>query len=204
MKLEDWLEFFKKYNNVKIFHFNHLKMFSRMKNHTLRVALTRLVDKKVIKRICRGYYANPFSLPTIEEISAQIYKPSYVSLESVLSNNGILSQIPQALTCVTTKTPRVFDTAFGTIEYRQIKKAYFWGLYKEGNYLIAEPEKALVDFIYFKKKKDVKRSISGLDLRGLNGKKLKTYAGKMKVQIQIEKKNLKRWNYRKPGVSHNT
>ncbi|MFH1594673.1 MAG: hypothetical protein ABID09_08260 [Candidatus Omnitrophota bacterium] len=182
MKLEDWLSFFKEHNDIKIFHFNHLKMFSGMKNHTLRVALKRLVDKKVIKRICRGYYANPFSLPTIEEISAQIYKPSYVSLESVLSNNGILSQIPQALTCITTKTPRVFNTAFGTIEYRQIKKAYFWGLYKEGNYLIAEPEKALADFIYFKKKKDVKKSISRLDLRGINRKKLKSYAERIGVK----------------------
>ena len=189
MKLEDWLELFKEHNDIKIFHFNHLKMFGGMKNHTLRVALKRLVDKKVIKRICRGYYANPFSLPTIEEISAQIYKPSYVSLESVLSNNGILSQIPQALTCVTTKTPRVFNTVFGTIEYRQIKKTYFWGLYKEGNYLIAEPEKALADFIYFKKKKDVKRFLSQLVLRDIDRKKLKNYAKKMNLQIQIEKKN---------------
>ncbi|MDP8289763.1 MAG: hypothetical protein P9M02_02185 [Candidatus Susulua stagnicola] len=184
MKLEDWLKFFKEHSDIKIFHFNHFKMFSNMKSHSLRIALKRLADKNIIKRVCRGYYANPFSIPTIEEISAQIYKPSYVSLESVLSNNGILSQIPQALTCVTAKTPRVFDTVFGTIEYRQIKKTYFWGLYKEGNYLIAEPEKALVDFIYFRKKKDVERSISGLDFRSINRKKLKNYAEKMGIELR--------------------
>lgn len=183
IKLEDWLDFFKKYNNIKIFQLNHFKMFSGMKNHSLRIALKRLTDKRIIKRICRGYYANPFSLPTIEEISAQIYKPSYISLESVLSNNGILSQLPRALTCVTTKTPRVFNTAFGIIEYRQIRKAYFWGFYKEGGYLIAEPEKALADFIYFKKTKDIKKSLSELNISGLNRKKLENYTGKMSINF---------------------
>ena len=191
MKLEEWLKFFKKYGHIKIFHFNHLKLLSGMKNHALRVALKRLTDKGVIKRICRGYYANPFFIPTIEEVSTQIYKPSYISLESALFRMGILSQAPQVLTCVSIKTPRVFNTPFGVIEYRQIKKTYFRGLRRENNYFIAEPEKALADFIYFKKKKDIKRFLSGLSLRGVNRKRLKSYAKKMNIVIPIRKTELK-------------
>ena len=105
-----------------------------MNGHTLRMALKRLNDKKLIKRICRGYYINPFSTVMLEEVSAYIYEPSYISLESALSRYGVLSQIPQVLTCVTTKLPRLFNTSMGAIKYRQVKKIYFFrfSVYKAG------------------------------------------------------------------------
>jgi len=88
-----------------------------MDNHSLTVNLSRLNNKKIVKRICRGFYANPFNTPTLEEISNQIYQPSYISLESALYSWGILSQIPYVLTCVTTHLPRTFNTSFGSIEF---------------------------------------------------------------------------------------
>ena len=91
MKTKEWLSFFRKYSNIKVFHINHLRLLTGMNSHSLRVNLSRLNDKKVIKRICRGYYANPFNMPILEEISSQIYQPSYISLESALYSWGILS-----------------------------------------------------------------------------------------------------------------
>ena len=186
MKIENWMDFFKKNKKYNIFHFNHLKLITGMNGHALRMALKRLNDKKLIRRICRGYYLNPFSTVALEEVSAYIYKPSYISLESALSRYGVLSQIPQVLTCVTTKLPRVFNTSLGTIEYRQVKKDYFFGFVKEGSYFIAEPEKALLDFFYLERSKVTARRYSEFNLKGLNSKKLNSYAGKMNLKFRLK------------------
>jgi len=186
MKIENWLDFFKKNKEHKIFHFNHLKLIAGMDNHALRMALKRLNDKKLIRRICRGYYINPFSTATLEEISAYIYEPSYISLESALSRYGVLSQIPQVLTCVTTKLPRIFNTSLGTIGYRQVKKDYFFGFVKEGSYFLAEQEKALLDFLYLARGKGIRRRYSEFNLKGLNLKKLNSYARKMNLSLRLK------------------
>lgn len=189
MKIENWMDFFKKNKEHKIFHFNHLKLITGMNNHALRVALKRLNDKKLIKRVCRGYYGNPFFMPTLEEVSAYIYRPSYISLESALSRYGILSQIPQVLTCVTTKLPSVFNTSLGVIEYRQVKKGYFFGFIKEGSYLIAEPEKAILDLFYLEGDKETVKRYSEFNFEGMNVKKLNRYAKKMKLKINLKGMN---------------
>ena len=180
MKIQEWLEFFKKFKNISIFHINHLKLLTKADAHSLRVALSRLDGNKIVKRICRGFYANPFNLPTLEEIAGRIYEPSYISLESALSNYGILSQIPTVLTCVTTRLPRVFKTSFGIIEYRQIRPGLFWGYVKKRSHFIAEPEKALLDYLYLSKDKKFKLSLLGLE--GVNIKKTEKYAKKMNMK----------------------
>lgn len=187
MRVENWLDFFKKNKEHKIFHFNHLKLITGMKPHALRVALKRLNEKKLIRRVCRGHYLNPFSTVTLEEVSAYIYEPSYVSLESALSRHGILSQIPQVLTCVTTNLPRVFKTFLGTIEYRQVKKGYFFGFIKEAGFYLAEPEKALLDLLYLDKSKRTLHRYSELALKGLSPKKLDNYASKMALEKEVAK-----------------
>lgn len=179
MTIRDWMNFFKKHKDTEIFHINHLKLLTSMNNHSLRVSLSRLSKNKTIKRISRGFYANPFNAPTMEEISGQIYKPSYISLESALSSYGVLSQIPQVLTCVTTQLPRTFKTGFGTIEYHQIKGAFFWGFIEKNGFAMAEQEKAFADYLYFSAKAERKRKTSLLNTEPLNAKKAKRYLRKL-------------------------
>ena len=179
MTIRDWLNIFKKHADIKIFHINHLKLLTSLTDHALRVSLSRSSKNNSIKRICRGFYANPFNPPALEEISGQIYQPSYISLESALSLHGILSQIPQVLTCVTTQLPRTFKTNFGTIEYRQIKGRYFWGFREKNKYFLAEKEKALADYLYLSAKKSRKYKLSALNLEDMNLKRVKKYLLKM-------------------------
>ncbi|MFH1379327.1 MAG: hypothetical protein ABII23_03505 [bacterium] len=182
MTIQDWLQIFKKHIDINIFHINHLKLLTSLNDHSLRVSLSRLSKNNSVKRICRGFYANPFNLPTLEEISCQIYQPSYISLESALSSYGILSQIPQTLTCITTQLPRTFKTSFGTIEYRQIKGRFFWGFFRKNNYLIAEKEKAFVDYLYLSTNKNRKHKLSTLNIEEINLKKAKRYLRKINIR----------------------
>lgn len=89
---------------------------------------------------------------TKEEIAGLLYQPSYISLESALAHYGFIPEMVYAEVCVTAKINRTFDNYFGHFIYRHIKQSLFWG-YKtvstaNGSYLLAEPEKALLDYIY--------------------------------------------------------
>lgn len=87
-----------------------------------------------------------------EEIAFFLYQPSYLSVESALAWYGFIPEIVYAYTSVTAKITRSFENPFGRFIYRHVKSELFWG-YKEvrtdhGLYLIAEPEKALLDYMY--------------------------------------------------------
>ena len=179
MTISGWLALFKEHIDIKIFQINHLKLLTSLSDSSLRVSLSRLTKNNTLKRICRGFYANPLNPPTLEEISAQIYQPSYISLESALSSYGILSQIPRVLTCVTTRLPHVFKTGFGTIEYRQVKGPYFTGFVKKNAHCVAQKEKAVADYLYLSPAKGRAQKLAGLDMEGVNLKRLHKYLKKM-------------------------
>lgn len=179
MTLEAWLDLFRRHADLRVIHLNHLELLTGMNRHALRVNLSRLTTRRILRRICRGYYANPFSAPDLEEISSRIYAPSYVSLESALHRHGVLAQAPQVLTCATTRLPKTARTSFGTILYHQIKKACFFGFAPEGQWLLAEPEKALADFLYLNRGTDVRSVLSELDLSAIRRKRLESHARRL-------------------------
>lgn len=122
----------------------------------------------------------------IEAIAFNLYQPSYVSMEWALAKYGLIPEMAYNCTSVTTKTTRSFKNKLGNFTFRNIKESMFFGYRKvEENgqiYLIAEPEKALLDYLYLnmKKIKD-KNDIEELRLnefavKELDRKKIKKYA----------------------------
>ncbi|MEX0733220.1 MAG: type IV toxin-antitoxin system AbiEi family antitoxin domain-containing protein [Steroidobacteraceae bacterium] len=96
---------------------------------TFAAGLNRLVRAGLLVRACRGVYVNPHahSLDSrvIERI-AQALRPgaySYVSLESLLSETGAISQILlDRLTVMTTGRKGVYRTPYGVIEFTHTKR----------------------------------------------------------------------------------
>lgn len=116
--------------------------------------LTRWVKKGYLLKIKNGIYIFKRDYEKIkgEEIAATLYQPSYLSLESALSAYGFIPEIVYSYVSVTGKTNRIFDNKFGHFIYRHLKTELFWG-YREvrtdtGRHLIAEPEKAILDYLY--------------------------------------------------------
>jgi predicted transcriptional regulator of viral defense system len=100
------------------------------------------------------YFPDQKSFLTREIIAFALYAPSYISLESALSTYGFIPEMVYSETSVTTKTTRRFSNEFGNFLYRHIHPKLFFG-YKvivsgSAKYLLAEPEKALLDYFYFK------------------------------------------------------
>jgi predicted transcriptional regulator of viral defense system len=112
------------------------------------------VKKGNLLRLKNGMYAFAKDKEKIkgEEIASFLYEPSYLSLESALSWHGFIPEMVYAYVSLTARINRKFTNAFGTFLYRHIKPELFWG-YTEiktehGHYLLAEPEKALLDYLY--------------------------------------------------------
>lgn len=116
--------------------------------------LSLWVKNSKLKRLKRGIYYFPARRKDIkpEEVAALIYEPSYISTEYALSYYNLIPEKVFAITSVATKPTRVFNNDFGRFIYQQISPKLFVGYdaieTKNGRYLLAEPEKAILDYFY--------------------------------------------------------
>jgi predicted transcriptional regulator of viral defense system len=117
--------------------------------------LSEWTRKGYIKKIRRGHYF--FSDAEIREQSLflaanRIYQPSYVSLETALSYYGLIPETVYVVTSVATLKTRIFSGGFGTFSYKRVKPALFFGYHLErygsGAFLMADMEKAVLDYLY--------------------------------------------------------
>ncbi|MCX6349892.1 MAG: hypothetical protein NTV79_10410 [Candidatus Aureabacteria bacterium] len=92
--------------------------------------------------------------PISRELLANlIYGPSCVSLDYALSRYGMIPERVENVTSVTTGENRRFSTPFGVFTYRSLPPdRYAPGVRQagegDGRYLMASPEKALVDKVW--------------------------------------------------------
>jgi hypothetical protein len=99
----------------------------------LKLRMKRLADEGVLTRAARGVYVNPLARSLPSDVRAgliRFLRPrelSYVSLESTLSEAGVISQVTAALTCMTTGSPGRFDTPWGAIEFTHTDRVIIVG-----------------------------------------------------------------------------
>lgn len=144
------------------------KIFNTKKENTLYKLLQRLEKSKVIIRLNSGKYQ--FALQNINdfELANFLINPSYISLETALSFYGILPQLTYSITSITPlKTQRIICQN-KEYEYCRLESKYFFGFEKKDKFLIASPEKALLDQLYFASKKLRNTHWEDLNLQQIN------------------------------------
>ncbi|WP_221071975.1 type IV toxin-antitoxin system AbiEi family antitoxin [Vibrio alfacsensis] len=107
------------------------KIFHEDTERNLNETLKRLVKNQILERVARGIYLyalskDRFSANTLEIIAKTLRRGeySYVSLESALSEYGVISQIPvNRLTVMTTGRKGEYKTRYGVIEFTHTKKS---------------------------------------------------------------------------------
>lgn len=141
--------------------------------------LERYTKKGVFIRAKKGLYLFEPS-PAKEIILAnKVYFPSYVSLETAFSDCSLIPETVYSVTSVTTKPTREFEIMGRLFEYRKIKKEAFTGYMPKQisgeTGLMATPEKALVDYLYFVSlgKKNLNER---MNFRGIDFGKVKNYS----------------------------
>ena len=116
--------------------------------------LTHLARQGILIKVRRGLWADasdrslsPFALATHLAPGHR----SYISFISALHLHGIIEQIPRVITLASTAHSRTIRTKLGDFIIHRIHPAFFGGFdwYRgRGSFLIASPEKAMVDSLY--------------------------------------------------------
>jgi predicted transcriptional regulator of viral defense system len=104
-----------------------------------------------LKRLRHGLYAKQDYNPL--ELANKVYRPSYISLETVLARAGITFQYYRTIFLVSylTREIRIAET---NIQYRRIKPGVLTnpaGIEPQPGYFIATPERAFLDAVYIYK-----------------------------------------------------
>ncbi len=85
-------------------------------------------------------------------LANRLFQPSYVSLESALFYYGFIPDVTAAATSITTKRTRRFEFRHQLFTYQKVKTDLFLGYQEikdtEWGFLIASPEKAILDYFY--------------------------------------------------------
>jgi len=163
-------------SNLLLFTTKTLRDIIKVTNeNTFFKYIRRLVDEGVLNKIERDKYIISKAKVSDFELANFLVFPSYVSFESALNFWGVLLQFPYEITSATIKKTKLKKYKEKVFSYTHIDKKLFFGYEKINNFLIANPEKALLDEIYLVSKGIKKINIEELDFAKLRKKILKDY-----------------------------
>ena len=114
--------------------------------------LERCRRQGAVVRLRNGLYSLPWNKPGAMAIANALYRPSYISYESALAHHHLIPETVYAVTSATTRRTKALEAGdFGYV-YHSIKKAAFTGYrpckVDDELVLMAEPEKALCDYLF--------------------------------------------------------
>lgn len=134
----------------QIYSFSDLKKILGLKSdNSAYQAVKRLKSDKIISSLMNGKYYLNDNPPNDFSAANNLYFPSYISLESALNYYGMLIQVPQTIFSISTKKRKIITWEKKEFTYLHISREYFFDYVKEKDFLIATPEKTLVDTIFF-------------------------------------------------------
>ena len=175
-------------DSIRLLQTKHLSLitlddFSKLLNidnrQTLYKKIARLEKAHIVQKLIKGKYRFLFQPVNDYCIANFLYQPSYISLESALSFYGIITGFPYQIASVSVKPTKSIEIDQKEFRYSQIENSLFWGYEKQEDFLIAEKEKALLDYVYFGVKGLRNLSFDEMDFSEMNKNKLVTYAKKM-------------------------
>lgn len=140
----------------------------------LRIVLSRLKERGGILRLKKGMYTSAkfvegtkgrgMYTAFIEFIATKIYAPSYLSLDYVLYENNVLTEVPVSFTLITKNKTYTVHNNLGRFIYHKIKDELFYGyrVEKKNEYIYykADKVKALFDFLYLRKNRILNREMA--------------------------------------------
>lgn len=123
------------------------------KERSVYLIIQKLLKGKVLEKLGRNCYILA-QKPVHQFLIANYYlTPSYISFESALSYYGILSQFPAEVTSATPLKTTKYNLSNQMFSFTHLKKDLFWGYDKrDDGFLIASPEKAILDQVYLASK----------------------------------------------------
>ena len=165
----------------EIYTFADIKKVTGLENdNSTYQAIKRLKKDSILESAANRVYYLSDNPPSEFLLANNLYPPSYISLESALNYYGIIIQVPQVITSVSTKKTKYITAKNKEFLYSHINKNYFFDYIKEKDFLIATPEKALIDTIFFTAIGKSRTDLSELFLSNVNKKRFHKLKEKIK------------------------
>lgn len=146
--------------------------------------------KNLFLKLRNGLYCLSDELMNYYLIANRAYQPSYVSFETAMSFHKMIPETIYPIISATPKISRNFNARGTQFIYRKIKQKAYAGYtptkYLDHTVFLAEPEKALVDYLYFVDLGKCRFSYERLDLKNINARKLNSCA-KLFARPTLEK-----------------
>jgi predicted transcriptional regulator of viral defense system len=172
------------------FTISDLEKITGMGRKSLYVSLNRWVKKGVLRRAGRNIYVVEGEPVKLEAIAGQAYFPSYMSFESALSRSGVLNMVPHSLLFATTRKTKSVTLLERRVDYRHLKPGLYFGFTHEEGLYVAEPEKALLDLLYFHSFGKATIPSEEMDLKSLSKKILDEYSKRFPPRVAESLKRL--------------
>lgn len=162
-----------------------------MSELVVRRSFLRLAKRGMIEHFAKKWFINLLIRDFSGRELVNLLRPrSYVSLQTVLREAGISSQTPVSITCATTGEPASFKSRTVSITFRHVKPGLYWGFQTRrtlyGTYNVAEPEKALLDWLYLERKRSAEVITDEFDFRKLDREKLLVYTQRYPRSVKFE------------------
>lgn len=149
----NFLQFREKFFKLSIFTTDQVYAWSPNFD---RNNFSRWIKKGLIIRLRQGLYTFPENKtkPNFDFYAAnRIYRPSYISIHSALLFYGLIPEAIFQATSVSALKTASFKNEFGTFVYKTINAKLMYGynskkIDAERYFLIADPEKAIMDLLY--------------------------------------------------------
>ncbi len=155
------------------------------KQSTSYSTIKRLVKSQILQKIEKNKYLLVNSAVHDFALANFLYEPSYISFASALNLYGILSQFPYEISSATSKKTKEKIFNGRSFTYTHLKKELIWGYEKKDSFLIAVPEKALLDQLYLSAKGYKNIDLDEYDFSIIRPKELKTYLKKYPQTAQF-------------------
>jgi len=152
-------------------------------------ALRRQEERGLVEHLGRKIFINRLA-PDFSgrELINMLRPEAYLSLETVLRDSGVSTQSPTVLTCVTPGRPGEFRAKSVSISFRRLSRNLFWGFQETrtryGKYNVADPEKALLDWVYLGRQEGSTINTDELDLQRLDRGKLLQSAARFPIPVK--------------------
>ena len=144
--------------------------------------------KGYLIKLASNFYllaGKPVTDDVLREAACRIYHPAYVGLESALAYYNLIPEAVFQTVGVTPRRAKTISSPVGDFRFRSIKTALFFGYnaVDAGNtrFWISDPEKTVLDALYFREGSDKKATLQEMRLnpsqlrQRLDPRKLKTY-----------------------------
>lgn len=154
MKFEN---FRKKYQSWPVIPSSVVVREAEAEYQVARNQLSRWAKKGALVSLKKGMYAfrpeEGAPAPEILYIANRLYEPSYISMEYALSLYELIPEYVSVVTSITTRKTMLFKNALGHFSYQHVVPRAFRGFRQEKHshdrqVFVAEPEKAVLDFLY--------------------------------------------------------